>query len=99
MNIVNLYMCSNSTVLIFIIRTISIIRTRIWTPMAKEVQIIEALLYMLCVYMFRICTLCLHVQTDQIALHRAAERGHTKVVKYLLENTAAQVTAKDDVSH
>ena len=38
-------MCSNSTVLISIIRTISIIQTRIQTPMAKEVRIIEVPLY------------------------------------------------------
>ena len=40
-----------------------------------------------------------HVQVDKTALHRAAECGHTGVVKYLLENTTAEVNAKDDVSH
>ena len=40
-----------------------------------------------------------HVQADRTALHRAAEGGHTEVVKYLLENTTAQVNAEDDVSH
>ena len=38
-------MCSNSTVLISVIQTISIIQTRIQTPMAKEVRIIEVPLY------------------------------------------------------
>ena len=42
-------MCSNSTVLIFVIRTISIIWTRIRTPVAKGVRIIEVLLYYMCV--------------------------------------------------
>ena len=45
MNIINLHMCSNSTVLIFVIRTISIIWTRIRTPVAKGVRIIEVRLY------------------------------------------------------
>ena len=40
-----------------------------------------------------------HVQDSKTALHRAVERGHTEVVKYLLENTTAQVNAKDKVSH
>ena len=40
-----------------------------------------------------------HVQVDKTALHHAAEGGHNVVVKYLLENTTAQVNAKDDVSH
>ena len=40
-----------------------------------------------------------HVQAARTALHRAAEGGHTEVVKYLLENTTAQVNTKDYVSH
>ena len=40
-----------------------------------------------------------HVQDGETALHRAAASGHTDVVKYLLENTTAQVNAKDGVSH
>ena len=40
-----------------------------------------------------------HVQYGQTALHFAAERGHTEVVKYLLENTTVQVNTKDKVSH
>ena len=44
MNIINLRMCSNGTALIFVIRTISIIRTRIRTTVAKGVRIIEVLL-------------------------------------------------------
>ena len=40
-----------------------------------------------------------HVQYGESPLHCAARGGHTKVVKYLLENTTAQVNAKDKVSH
>ena len=40
-----------------------------------------------------------HVQRGWTPLHLAAVRGHTEVVKYLLENTTAQVNAKDRVSH
>ena len=40
-----------------------------------------------------------HVQFDESPLHRAAKGGHTEVVKYFLENTTAQVNAKDNVSH
>ena len=40
-----------------------------------------------------------HVQDDKSALHCAAEAGQTKIVKYLIENTTAQVNAKDRVSH
>ena len=40
-----------------------------------------------------------HVQDDKTALHCAAEAGQTKIVKYLIENTTAQVNAKDRVSH
>ena len=39
-----------------------------------------------------------HVQDDETALHYAAEGGHTGIVKYLLENTTAEVNAKDRVS-
>ena len=65
------------------------------------------IVYTLCVYMFRICTLYLHVQCEfyshhvqygKTALHHAAEGGHTGVVKYLLENTTAEVNTKDRVS-
>ena len=40
-----------------------------------------------------------HVQDDKTVLHRAAKDGRTKLVKYLVENTSAQVNAKDYVSH
>ena len=40
-----------------------------------------------------------HVQNGRTPLHRAAGSGHTEVVKYLLENTTAQVNAEDNVSH
>ena len=40
-----------------------------------------------------------HGQDGRTALHHAAESGHTEVVKYLIENTTAQVNAKDSVSH
>ena len=39
-----------------------------------------------------------HVQDDKTALHFAAGGGHTGVVKYLLENTTAEVNAQDRVS-
>ena len=51
------------------------------------------------VYMYNVNFYSHHVQYGKTALHRAAERGHTEVVKYLLENTTAQVNAKDYVSH
>ena len=38
MDIVNLHMCSNNTVLVFIIRMVSIIWRCIQTPIAKGVQ-------------------------------------------------------------
>ena len=40
-----------------------------------------------------------HVQLGRTPLDYAAASGHTEVVKYLLENTKAQVNAKDEVSH
>ena len=39
-----------------------------------------------------------HVQDDWTPLHYAAVSGQTEVVQYLLENTRAQVNAKDGVS-
>ena len=45
MNIIKLHLCHNDTVLIFVIRMISIIQTRIQTSMAKGVQIIKVSLY------------------------------------------------------
>ena len=38
------------------------------------------------------------IQYDQTALHHAAIHGRSEVVKYLLENTTAQVNVKDKVS-
>ena len=55
--------------------------------------------YMLCVYMYNVNFYSHHAQDGKTALHYAAEGGHTEVVKYLLENTTAQVNAKNDVSH
>ena len=40
-----------------------------------------------------------HVQDDETALHFAAAYGQTEVVKYLVENTTAEVNAKNRVSH
>ena len=40
-----------------------------------------------------------HVQNGVTPLHHAAESGCTEVMKYLLENTTAQVNAKDEVSY
>ena len=40
-----------------------------------------------------------HVQLGETALMRAAECGHTAIVKYLVEETTAQVNATSDVSH
>ena len=51
------------------------------------------------VYMYNVNFYSHHVQGDRTALHHAAEHGHTELVKYLLENTTAQVNAKDRVSH
>ena len=51
------------------------------------------------VYMYNVNLYSHHVQySDKTALHFAAEGGHTEVVKYLLENTTAEVNAKDRVS-
>ena len=49
--------------------------------------------------MYNVNFYSLHVQFGKTALHHAAESGHTKVVKYLYEETTAQVNAKDRVSH
>ena len=52
------------------------------------------------VYMYNVKLYSHHVQFGRTALHdAAAESGHTEVVKYLIENTTAQVNAKDRVSH
>ena len=51
------------------------------------------------VYMYNVNFYSHHVQGDKTPLHCAAERGHTEVVKYLLENTTVQVNAKAKVSH
>ena len=50
------------------------------------------------VYMYNVNLYFHHVQDGKTALHFAAEGGHTEVVKYLLENTTAEVNAKDRVS-
>jgi len=50
------------------------------------------------VYMYNVNLYSHHVQDDKTALHYAAEGGHTGVVKYLLENTTAEVNAKSRVS-
>ena len=49
----------------------------------------------LCLHHVYMCNDSHHVQT---ALHHAAIHGRSEVVKYLLENTTAQVNAKDEVS-
>ena len=51
------------------------------------------------VYMYNVCFYTHHVQFDKTPLHYAAASGHTEVVKCLVENTTAQVNAKDGVSH
>ena len=51
------------------------------------------------VYMYNMCFYSHHVQFDKTPLHYAAGCGHTEVVKCLVENTTAQVNAKDRVSH
>ena len=51
------------------------------------------------VYMYNVNLYSHHVQDSKTALHRAAEDGHTKLVKYLLENTSAQVNVRNYVSH
>ena len=51
------------------------------------------------VYMYNVNFYSHHAQDGSTALHYAVRGGHTEVVKYLLENTTAQVNAKDDVSH
>ena len=51
------------------------------------------------VYLYNVNFYSHHVQRGWTPLHLAAVRGHTEVVKYLLENTTAQVNVKDRVSH
>ena len=40
-----------------------------------------------------------HVQRGNTALMKAARRGHTAIVQYLVERTTAQVNATNNVSH
>ena len=58
MTIIKLRLCHNNTVLIFVIRTISIILTHIQIPVAKGVWIIEVPLYV-CMYVcMYVCIYC-----------------------------------------
>ena len=51
------------------------------------------------IYMYNVNFYSHHVQYGKTALHCASEHGRTEVIKCLLENTTAQVNAKDNVSH